>query len=98
MINNFGLFFINLFYYLGLIVTKSNLISRMKEELLKIGVSEANFKGSNGWLDRFLKRFHLKTRRITGVGRILPENLSEIIWDHIDDMNDLIEDGMYISF
>jgi len=65
----------------------------MQMELRAIGVTETEFKGSNGWLDRFCRRFSLKSRRITGTGRILPDNLSEIIWDHIEDMNDLIDEG-----
>ncbi len=66
----------------------------MKEELAVVEVVE--FKGSNGWLDRFCKRYSLTTRRITGTGKELPSNAPEIIWDYIQTVNDNIKKyGIY---
>ena len=61
----------------------------MKEQLRYIKNNDA-FKGSNGWFERFTKRYSIKTRRITSVGRNLPQNMNQTIWDHIDEVNNLI--------
>ena len=69
----------------------------MKDELAIIGVLQ--FKGSNGWLNRFSKRYSITSRRITGSGKHLPENLSQIIWNHIEAVNDFISlKGELISY
>lgn len=68
-------------------MSKQAIITNMLSEL-----GDVEFKGSNGWLDRFCKRYSLKTRRITGFGKDLPGNLSRVIWDHIEEVNDLIDD------
>lgn len=71
-----------------MIISKKKLIEKMKSELLLINVPE--FKGSNGWLDRFIKRYSIAKRRITGSGKNLPSNLKDLIWAHIEDVNELI--------
>jgi hypothetical protein len=71
-----------------MIVSKKKLIEKMKSELSLIYVHE--FKGSNGWLDRFIKRYSIAKRRITGCGKSLPANLKDLIWAHIEDVNELI--------
>jgi hypothetical protein len=44
-----------------------------KEELKKI----EDFKASPGWLQRFMNRYDLVQRRITGTGRTLPKDCKD---------------------
>jgi hypothetical protein len=71
----------------------------MRELLEAVGITEF---ASKGWIHRFLKRYSLVSRRITGSGRALDPNASEIVWDYIIDVNDyIIEKGkvlIYLSF
>ena len=80
-------FFTLSYLKIGLVVSKEAILKKMLSEL----GNAVKFTGSNGWLDRFCKRYSLKTRRITGSGKELPENLVQVIWDHIEEVNDLID-------
>ena len=61
----------------------------MIDLMTEAGVQE--YKCSNGWLKNFLKRYGLTTRRITGCGKSLPENVAEIINDYILEANESIK-------
>lgn len=50
-----------------------------------------NFQGSNGWMANFLKRRQLCLRRITSVGRALPNNSTQIATNHLHKMKKLFE-------
>jgi hypothetical protein len=71
----------------GLIVSAKSIIEKMTECLLAVNVISF---GSRGWIHRFLKRYSLVSRRITGSGRLLATNAGEIIWDYILEANDFI--------
>jgi hypothetical protein len=80
-----------------LIISKKKLLEKMQNELLQINIPD--FKGSNGWLDRFIKRYQIAKRRVTGSGKKLPEDMTELIWAHIGEVNELIESqGFYLKY
>jgi hypothetical protein len=82
--------------FLGLIISKKKLLEKMQNELLLINIPD--FKGSNGWLDRFIKRYQIAKRRVTGCGKKLPEDMTDLIWAHIGEVNELIESqGFYLK-
>ena len=84
-----------IFILKGLVVSEQSIKDKMLAELNSIGVTEF---ASKGWIHRFLKRYSLVSRRITGSGRALDPNASEIIWDYITEVNDYIfEKGINMS-
>ena len=48
-------------------------------EIYKKTGTNTNFKASNGWLEKFLKRYGLCSRRVSSSGRELPKNCKKII-------------------
>jgi len=48
-------------------------------------------KVNNGWLHRFCRRYNITARRITEGGKNMPHNMSEIIRNHIGEVNNIIE-------
>ncbi len=53
-------------------------------------LGENNFTVSNGWITRFLKRFILVSRRITGSGKKLPKNAADIAGAYLSEVRDKI--------
>lgn len=72
----------------GMMVTKSLILREWSRILAEDHIE--NMK-SNGWLQRFLKRYDLKSRRITTSGRKMPDNLSNIIHSYLDSIKLCIE-------
>ena len=48
-----------------------------------------NFKASYGWLKRFMNRFDLVQRRITGTGRTLPKDCKEQIKSYLGTIQEI---------
>ena len=72
-----------MFYLQGMIVSKLSLIEKMQFEISLLE-PRPEFAGSNGWCSRFCKRYNLKSRRITGSGKSLPNDAAQIAWDYIE--------------
>lgn len=49
----------------------------IQQKALEIMGSESGFKGSNGWLQNFMKRFDLSLRRRTHVSQRLPKDVED---------------------
>lgn len=52
---------------------------RAKSKIIASELGNSNFKASNGWMDKFLKRKKFVLRRVTSSGRDLPKNSPEIL-------------------
>ena len=62
----------------------------MKLLVIEEGIDE--FKASPGWFRRFLKRFRLKSRRITTSGKQqLPKDFANIINKYLDNVQECID-------
>lgn len=83
----------------------------IKNKALSIATSNqiANFKASNGWLERFLDRFNYTLRRVTSVGRDLPLDHEKILKEFLDrwkgfsnlereDIFNMDETSIYLDF
>lgn len=61
----------------GIPVSASHIKARA-EDLLSKSDGATNFKASNGWLERFTKRYKVVNRSVTSVGQKVPDNAREL--------------------
>ena len=94
LLNNY---FLHIFFTkIGLVISKSAIIRKMNELLEENDID--GVKCSNGWLNRFLKRYKLTTRRITGSGRNLSVDFVVVVKDYLQAVNKAIEKNCNIYF
>lgn len=86
---------VQFFCFQGHIVSQVWLKTQMQIRVDELGDTE--FKIRNGWMSRFVKRFGLATRRITGCGRSLPKNAALIADAYLQEVRGKIDlHGKYI--
>lgn len=56
---------------------------------------ENQIKASGSWLQRFMSRFDLSLRRISGSGKSFPENLQEIVKNYLYNLHEVINQEEY---
>ena len=52
-------------------------------------------KASRSWLQRFMKRYNLSNRRISGSGRAFPSNLKELISNYFNEIDNILSKKKY---
>ncbi|RWR99058.1 pogo transposable element with KRAB domain-like protein, partial [Dinothrombium tinctorium] len=74
----------------GLSVGYNDLTSKAREIFQKTK-ERSEFKASNGWLERFLKRNNISMRQATSIGQKIPANASELARSFLKFINDYKE-------
>ena len=77
-------------------VSTLSLRNKMNSEMINKNITD-KIKPTNSWLQRFMARYGLSLRRISGSGRSFPSDLKEILNTYFTDLQEIIAREKYKS-